>query len=434
MNRHSIGFRLVVGGCLAILLPLVIVGIISTRKSASALQNQASGLMQIGAADIADLVNTILIEEKKIAGAYAAHSLIREVGQEVNDQGVEGAKDSVVKLRNVMKQLYKNLGDQYLGIFVTDVSGKLYTGERANGSEYKGSDVSSRGYFQEAKRTGKPVVGDMVKSKSTGKLIVVFCAPVFSDSGTFLGVFGMPFNATALTKIVNRVKLGETGYALMINKEGVLIAHPNQDFLLTFNLAAEEGMKGLTTDMLDGKIGSAPYTLKGVEKFAGYAPVALKGWSVMLTQDRDELLASSIAIRNTIILVTLIALFSMAFIIYFASRKITGPINQAVINIKDIAEGEGDLTKRLAINTKDEVGEMAAWFNVFIEKLQGIIQQIADNSSAVGTSSKRLSEISQDLLSNSSGTLQRATNVAASSEEMSTNIKQCRSSNGRVGD
>ena len=300
MNRHSIGFRLVFGGCVAILLPLVIVGIISTRKSSTALQNQASGLMQIGATDIADLVNNILIEEKKLAGAYASHSLIREVGQEVDELGVEGAKDSVVKLRNVMKQLYKNLGDQYLGIFVTDASGKLYTGERASGSEYKGSDVSSRGYFQEAKRTGKPVVGDMVKSKSTGKLIVVFCAPVFSDSGKFLGIFGMPFNATALTEIVNRAKLGETGYALMINTEGVLIAHPNQDFLLALNLAAEEGMKGVTTDMLDGKTGSSPYTFKGVDKFAGYAPVALKGWSVMLAQNKDELLASSIAIRNTI--------------------------------------------------------------------------------------------------------------------------------------
>lgn len=422
MNRHSISFRLVVGGCLAIFIPLVVLGYISTSKSSNALQNQARELMQIGAVDIADLVNNILIEEKKVAGAYAAHSLIREVGQKVDELGIEGAQESVAGLRKEMKELFKGLGDQYLGIFVTDASGKLYTGERANGSEYKGSDVSQRGYFQEAKRTGKPVVGDMVKSKSTGKLIVVFCAPVFSDKGKFLGIFGMPFNASALTELVNRVKLGETGYALMINQSGVVIAHPNQDFLLTFNLAQEKGMKSVVSDMLAGKSAATPYVMKDVHKFAGYAPVAIKGWSVMLTQNRDELLASAIAIRNSTILVIAIALLSAGFVIYFASRRITGPINEAVRSLKDIAEGEGDLTKRLPVNTKDEVGEMAIWFNTFIEKLQGIIHQITENSSGVGSSSKKLSEISQDLLTNSSDTSQRATNVATSSEEMSANL------------
>ncbi|WP_136806975.1 PAS domain S-box protein [Desulfosediminicola flagellatus] len=394
MNIYSINFRLLVGGCLTVLLPLLIVGLITTKKSSDALQRQAMVLMQNGAIAIANLVNTNLSKDKNIALAYASDSQVREVSQKVNESGTESAEESVLRLRQAMKKLYAHLGKEYHGVFVTDATGELYTGERSDGSEYKGSNVSARGYFQEAKRIGKPVVGDMVKSKSTGQLVVVTCAPVFSDDGTFLGIFGMVLNASALTDIVNRVKIGKTGYALMVNERGVLIAHPNQDYLLTLNLAEEKGMKSITTDMLAGKAGSAPYTFKGTDKFAGFAPVSLKGWGVVLTQNRNELFASAVAIRNSFLLITFLALACVGSIIYFFSRTITEPINQAVERLRDIAEGDGNPTKRLPVTTRDEVGEMARWFNKLIEKALLINKNIFDKGSIgiyrIGADSKIL--------------------------------------------
>ncbi|MGB3221521.1 MAG: methyl-accepting chemotaxis protein [Desulforhopalus sp.] len=104
------------------------------------------------------------------------------------------------------------------------------------------------------------------------------------------------------------------------------------------------------------------------------------------------------------------------------NRAIVGPINAAIAGLKDIAEGEGDLTKRLDDKASDEVGELARWFNIFIVKLQGIIQQVTTISTDVGTSSNRLSGISQNLLTNSRDTTHRAANVATASEEMSANL------------
>lgn len=423
MNRNSIGFRLIVGGCLAVLVPLAIVGFISVTKSTQAIRDQAQSLMQVGASDIADLVNNILLEEKKLATAYSRHSLIKEVGVLVEEKGIDGATGEIAKLRQVMKELYKDLGNKYLGIFVTDSKGKLYTGERSNGSEYKGSDVSTRGYFQEAKRSRKAVVGNMVKSKSTGKLIVVFCAPILSDDNKFLGIFGMPFNASALTELVNRVKIGETGYAMMIDNKGVLIAHPNQDHLMKLNLSGEEGMEEITREMISGKKGAAPFHFEGSEKFAGFAPVVSKGWSVALTQEQKELFSASRTIRNSTLIITAITLCCVAAVIYYAGRSITRPINQAVASLKDIAQGEGDLTKRLPVNTKDEVGEMAMWFNTFIERLQGIIKDISDDTNSLGQSAETLSAISQNLSGSAQETSDRSENVARSAEEMSSNLQ-----------
>ena len=106
----------------------------------------------------------------------------------------------------------------------------------------------------------------------------------------------------------------------------------------------------------------------------------------------------------------------------FISRGITVPINKAVVRIKDIAEGEGDLTKRLEVDTRDEVGEMATWFNTFLQNLQAMIKDIASNSVTLSSASTELSAISQQMSSNAEQTSGKSNTVAAASEEMSTNV------------
>lgn len=74
------------------------------------------------------------------------------------------------------------------------------------------------------------------------------------------------------------------------------------------------------------------------------------------------------------------------------------PIGQVEKGLKDAARGEGDLSKRLDIKTKDEVGTLAQWFNSFVEKLQGTIFNLAGNSARLAESSKELlGEISQKI-------------------------------------
>jgi len=101
---------------------------------------------------------------------------------------------------------------------------------------------------------------------------------------------------------------------------------------------------------------------------------------------------------------------------------ITSGLKQLITNFREVAEGEGDLTKRINIKSGDELGELAQLFNSFLEKLQDIIKQIAESSSSVRISSDELASISEDLLESSNDTSKRADNVATSSEEMSANL------------
>lgn len=422
MNIRSIGFRLIAGGCLAVIVPLVVSGIMSTRKASISLDTIAKENIGETAKDMSNLIDKILEEEKKLVTFFSSSGVLLRVGEEVKKKGIDGATEEIQHLRHELRLAYKSLGSNYLGIFVTDSAGVMYTGELENGIEYKGANLSDRGYFQAAKQSGKSAVGDISKSKLTGKLISVVCAPIISSKGEFLGVLGLSMKAENITDIVLSKKVGQTGYAFMINSEGIIIAHPDAKHILTLDLRTLKGMEEITQRMITHKAGVTDYLFKGKDKLAGYAPVKLTGWSVAVTQDRDDFLAASYEIRNLVIVVTMVSLFVVLVTIYFAAKSITGPINNVVSSLKDIAEGDGDLTRRLPVLSRDEVGEMAIWFNIFINKLQEIIADIGQNTCSVDDAAGELTHISNNLSSTATATSKRSESVTAAAEEMTANL------------
>ncbi|MDK9709378.1 MAG: methyl-accepting chemotaxis protein [Desulforhopalus sp.] len=103
--------------------------------------------------------------------------------------------------------------------------------------------------------------------------------------------------------------------------------------------------------------------------------------------------------------------------------SISHPINAAMASLKDIAEGEGDLTKSLPAQSKDEVGELSRWFNIFLGKLQGMVSEIAINAKVVNESSGKLLGIASNLAENAGATSGKASSVASASEEMTANMQ-----------
>ena len=107
---------------------------------------------------------------------------------------------------------------------------------------------------------------------------------------------------------------------------------------------------------------------------------------------------------------------------WLIGNSITRPVNAAVEGLKDIAQGEGDLTKRLDAISRDEVGELAKWFNVFIDKLQGIIRDIAGGVETLSSSSTELSAISEQMTQGITTVSDKSNTVSAAAEEMTTNM------------
>jgi methyl-accepting chemotaxis protein len=376
------------------------------------------------AVDLAGLVGHMLNAEMEVAKALAANRMTRETMGNLSD----GPEDDRQRL---MQALFEDLSDafkgingkqQYQGLYVADASGRILTGILENGQEYNRVSVAANDAFTRAKSSGQASLGEMIRSQATSKLIVPIAAPLFSSDNRFLGTVGLVLKAEYFTELIPNKKSGKTGYAFMVNNRGILIAHPKADYILSKNLAEEPDMQAIMGQMLSGKIGVEEYVFTNIEKIAGFSPVGLNGWSVAFTQNSDEFLATAHDLRNVILIVICCALGIVTILLLSAIRKIVRPINAAVAGLKDIAQGEGDLTMRLHVKTRDEVGELATWFNLFIEKLQQIIRDVTAGVQTVASSSTELSRISGQMHEGAQMASDKSNTVATAAEEMSANM------------
>lgn len=422
MKTGSIKFRLVTGGIILVLLPLLIVGFLAIMKSSTALTDISKKRVEDIAKDLARLADNSLNAEIKLAELIAADHQVGDVLGLVKQGGTDGAREQIDGLYRRLGEVFAKMGSGYQGIFVTDSNGILFTGVLEDGKEYKGSSIADRDYFQAVKTSGKTTVGDVVHSKLTGKLISVVCVPVRSASREFVGTLGLVLKVDFLTELISSHKIGKTGYGFMVDKNGVILAHPVPENILTLNIARLPGMEGITRKMLAGESGVEEYVFKGVDKIAGFAPLSAVNWYVAATQDADDFLLAAHSIRNMSLVVGLATVVLTVITVLYAASLIVKPLNRAIARLKDIAQGEGDLTMRLDARSTDEVGELGLWFNRFIEKLQAIIKRLAENSDMVNASANQLSAIASQLSAGADDTSQRAANLATASEEMTANL------------
>ena len=114
---------------------------------------------------------------------------------------------------------------------------------------------------------------------------------------------------------------------------------------------------------------------------------------------------------------------NVGFSAWWAGR-ISGGVRRMAAMLRDVAEGEGDLTKRLSVETRDEFGDMAASFNAFVQKLQDTIRQIAANTSTLAGASTELSATAAQLAQGAERADAEAATVSSAAGEVSHNMDQ----------
>jgi methyl-accepting chemotaxis protein len=127
----------------------------------------------------------------------------------------------------------------------------------------------------------------------------------------------------------------------------------------------------------------------------------------------------------TFFLLTLISLLVGGAGTFFLLRhQISRPIDRLVALAKDIAEGEGDLTKRLTVQNRDEIGELAHWFNTFLDKIHNLVSQVKSTAIQVAAASQHVSAGAAQLSSGSQEQASSLEETAASLEEITGTVKQ----------
>ncbi len=265
-------------------------------------------------------------------------------------------------------------------------------------------------------------------------------------TGVYLETAEKRFKEEAKTEI-GKLRFGPDGkdYFFIIDTEANMVMHPIKPTLNNTSMKdfRDPHGKALFAEMVQvGKehghgfvdyLWPKPGEDKPVAKLSYVQLFEKWGWIVgtgIYIDDIDKAMAvqekgvHTILERQKILISSIVAammLFLSGLISYLATR-ITRPIRETDAFFRDISEGEGDLTRRLRVQSKDELGDMAGSFNTFADKLQGMVGYIAGESVAINKSSGALNNISEGLTSVAEDTLQQSTSVASAVEEMSTNM------------
>jgi len=300
-------------------------------------------------------------------------------------------------------------------IALADAKGQIVA---ASDMGLKERNVADRQYFQEALK-GEVVIGDVEKSALSER-------PVFFMSVSVKGteqIEGVLFCAVDMTyfnkTFVETVEVGQTGYAYIYQEDGFVIAHPDKSNVLKLNMKEFD----FGREMMAKESGTIVYTFKGVEKIVAYLKLKELGWTVGIGAVTSELLAPvrRVGYVNLIIALTVTAFLAVA-VLGMLRLLALRPISRVASGLRDIAQGEGDLTTRLEVGSQDEVGELARWFNTFMETLQDMVKDIAANATALSTSSSGLSTLSDQMASSAEEMTLQSDSVAGSADEMSGNI------------
>lgn len=299
----------------------------------------------------------------------------------------------------------------YETILWTDRNGTIHDINGSNGN------IANIPQFEQALQ-GTTVIGDPDHSSATQKMIVPIFTPIKSGntiSGVLLGIV----NIDAVEKVVFNIKAGNTGYAFVFRKDGLVLVHPDKEYANQVNLLNEnmpKELKDAVTDAATGHSNSTKYQLNGTDKYLCYLPIKGTDWTLGVTMPAEEAIASLSSLKWISFITIILMLILVTLIIYYIVARLTGPLTKLEAAASSIASGDLKIPQ-LRISSNDEIGRLGKAFETMSTNLQKLIRQIA-------TTAEQLSASSEELYASSEQSAQAANQIADSIETTTTGISQ----------
>ncbi len=259
------------------------------------------------------------------------------------------------------------------------------------------SDISNEPFFK-ASISGKKFIQDPELNPFFNQLFIVYSVPVYNHKNEIIGILAEIKNGDAICNIVSKIPVGtQTPFVLSMNT-GTVVGHENQSLVLGgVNLPSimTGDFADLLNDACKGNTGYRECTVVSKEgeseQLVAYMPVGGNtDWTIVACGYKGEFLKGMRSIR-------LSAYTSIPFWVVIATAVLMLVVSQllkplAMVNraVETIAQGNADLTQRIKIRSHDEVGHVASSFNLFTEKLQGIVASLKSSSAVLKDSGASL--------------------------------------------
>ena len=296
----------------------------------------------------------------------------------------------------------------------------------SNGTSYYGNNVIGKAKTNPAYInciTGANFISEPYIDQNTNNLIITMGLPI-KDNGRIIGVLASDLNGYMLNKFIQDLKIAKTGDAYIIGKTGVTIADPdpecvkNQESSIeeaktdpTYKAIAEFEQKALSESTPD--IGY--FDWDGLTNIGAFSKIPGTDWAVIVSSEEYEFLDSVEKLKFIQIIMEIVINVCAIILMIIIAQRITKPLKATATALKNISQGEGDLTLRLPEKGKDEVADVCHYFNKTIEKIH-------ETMSTVVTSSESMKENGHELSTNMIETAGAVNEISATIESIKTQV------------
>jgi methyl-accepting chemotaxis protein len=236
-----------------------------------------------------------------------------------------------------------------------------------------------------------PVISLPYRSSYAGRPIfgVRLCYPVVTAEG-IVGRVGIMVDLTSSSEVIAEIKPYGTGRAVLYATDGTIAAHYDPDQVggsisdpLSLSILGRQAVEDTLETLKRGTPDSGQNHGRIFESYPFFVGGVKTAWTILASVPEEEVFAPVNRLMGIAGIIIAAALIAAAFVIFIAAGRITRPLVNVAASLKDISEGEGDLTRTIAVHSHDEVGDLAKYFNLTLEKIRNLISSVKGQCAAL---------------------------------------------------
>tara|TARA_B100002049_G_scaffold237263_1_gene227394 strand:- start:4 stop:1962 length:1959 start_codon:yes stop_codon:yes gene_type:complete len=400
----------------AIVLPLIIIAVLVITQTRQQALDGFAQLSEREAKQVDNGINMFFSEIEKNVDYLASHPAILEAKQDVkthmqSPNAVKLAHMSGSDTEQAAYTLFDHFGDTHPGlayIYMGNEQGGYI--QWPEGEVTANYDPRKRPWYEAAKAADGSTVRTNAYYWAVDDMVIVSTVKAIKQNSQLIGVQGMDVSLQGLTDIIANIKLGETGYLMLIEDSGnVLVDVKHADY--RFKQLAEVN-EGKYKQLANNNTGQFEINLEGTDYVANIYTSQKLGWKFIGLVEKSEVMSAANTMTITIVIISAILIAVFILLASYISKLISAPIVEVSDGLTEISQGGGDLTKRLIIKTRDETGKLANSFNLFLSLISELVRQINECAHNVSDTSAQTSTQAGQL-SGSTSQQQQALEMAA---------------------
>lgn len=334
-------------------------------------------------------INLLMQKGENVVTMLASHPAVRGADDTIYNYTIEAQKSGriythtgkteqeLVTLFKAIEESFSEFQDVYMGTRWGGIATSW------SGEDELGYDPRQRSWYKQAAEANGAIVITPVYIATDGTPVVAVAKAIKDGNGTLLGCVGVDINLSDLTSFISSVKIGNTGYCMLVQDDGMILADAAHSAFISKNLSDADAAFAKITQK---KEGSVFITLDGKQRKAYIFPFPELRWKLIAIVEQREILSLFYALVRIMILIGL-----LMFVIYFTLAIIAArALKRYFARLESMFEkiAAGDLTDRVAVKRNNEIGRLMTNLNMAIEHthtMLTVLKEEADKMTAIGS-------------------------------------------------